>query len=148
MSSVSEAKATLNVVHRQPCFGACFMRRSAAVMNHRFVSVWCVDVMCVFPQRARRGANSGGEEEAEDEPHTPLPPPMEIIKDPSAQEDKVKHSISFIFHPCFPALFYALHFLSSLLKEQFIQKFKFKSSFITFSLVEVLWDKIFCSLWS
>uniref|UniRef100_A0A8C2CEW5 Kalirin RhoGEF kinase n=1 Tax=Cyprinus carpio TaxID=7962 RepID=A0A8C2CEW5_CYPCA len=42
----------------------------------------------------RRGVNSGGEEEAEDEPHTPLPPPMEIIKDPSAQEEKVKHKLS------------------------------------------------------
>uniref|UniRef100_A0A673NGQ1 Kalirin-like n=1 Tax=Sinocyclocheilus rhinocerous TaxID=307959 RepID=A0A673NGQ1_9TELE len=30
----------------------------------------------------------GGEEEPEDESHTPLPPPMEIIKDPSAQEEK------------------------------------------------------------
>ncbi|MCJ8730057.1 hypothetical protein PDJAM_G00113080 [Pangasius djambal] len=39
-------------------------------------------------ERGRRGANSGGEDEAEDEPHTPLPPPMEIIKDPSAQEEK------------------------------------------------------------
>uniref|UniRef100_A0A671TA18 Kalirin RhoGEF kinase b n=1 Tax=Sinocyclocheilus anshuiensis TaxID=1608454 RepID=A0A671TA18_9TELE len=38
----------------------------------------------------RRGVNSGGEEEAEDEPHTPLPPPMEIIKDPSAQEEKLE----------------------------------------------------------
>uniref|UniRef100_A0A8C1QHC2 Uncharacterized protein n=1 Tax=Cyprinus carpio TaxID=7962 RepID=A0A8C1QHC2_CYPCA len=41
--------------------------------------------------------NSGGEEEAEDEPHTPLPPPMEIIKDPSTQEEKVKHRLYFIF---------------------------------------------------
>ncbi|KAG7326913.1 hypothetical protein KOW79_010314 [Hemibagrus wyckioides] len=39
-------------------------------------------------ERGRRGTNSGGEDEAEDEPHTPLPPPMEIIKDPSAQEEK------------------------------------------------------------
>ncbi|XP_031414206.1 kalirin RhoGEF kinase b isoform X2 [Clupea harengus] len=37
-------------------------------------------------EEGRRGVNSGGEEEAEDEPHTPLPPPMEIIKDSSAQE--------------------------------------------------------------
>ncbi|XP_041924915.1 kalirin isoform X2 [Alosa sapidissima] len=34
------------------------------------------------------GMQSGGEEEPEDDSHTPLPPPMEIIKDPSAQEDK------------------------------------------------------------
>uniref|UniRef100_A0A8B9LRC5 non-specific serine/threonine protein kinase n=1 Tax=Astyanax mexicanus TaxID=7994 RepID=A0A8B9LRC5_ASTMX len=34
------------------------------------------------------GMQSGGEEEPEDESHTPLPPPMEIIKDPSAQEEK------------------------------------------------------------
>uniref|UniRef100_A0A8C1QHJ2 Uncharacterized protein n=1 Tax=Cyprinus carpio TaxID=7962 RepID=A0A8C1QHJ2_CYPCA len=31
------------------------------------------------------------EEEAEDEPHTPLPPPMEIIKDPSTQEEKLEY---------------------------------------------------------
>ncbi|KAG7240412.1 hypothetical protein INR49_026983 [Caranx melampygus] len=31
---------------------------------------------------------SGGEEEQDEEAHTPLPPPMEIIKDPSAQDDK------------------------------------------------------------
>uniref|UniRef100_A0A8C1BKV1 Kalirin RhoGEF kinase b n=1 Tax=Cyprinus carpio carpio TaxID=630221 RepID=A0A8C1BKV1_CYPCA len=48
-------------------------------------------------ERGRRGVNSGGEEEAEDEPHTPLPPPMEIIKDPSTQEEKVKHRLYFIF---------------------------------------------------
>ncbi|KAA0713404.1 Kalirin [Triplophysa tibetana] len=46
-------------------------------------------------ERGRRGVNSGGEEEAEDEPHTPLPPPMEIIKDPSAQEEKTPDSGSF-----------------------------------------------------
>ncbi|XP_072541978.1 kalirin isoform X5 [Salminus brasiliensis] len=34
------------------------------------------------------GMQSGGEEEPEDESHTPLPPPMEIIKDPSTQEEK------------------------------------------------------------
>ncbi|XP_036396533.1 kalirin isoform X3 [Megalops cyprinoides] len=34
------------------------------------------------------GMQSGGEEEPEDESHTPLPPPMEIIKDPSAQDEK------------------------------------------------------------
>ncbi|XP_073708787.1 kalirin RhoGEF kinase b isoform X2 [Garra rufa] len=46
-------------------------------------------------ERGRRGANSGGEEEAEDEPHTPLPPPMEIIKDSSAQEEKTPEPGSF-----------------------------------------------------
>lgn len=35
------------------------------------------------------GMQSGGEEEQDEEAHTPLPPPMEIIKDPSAQDDKV-----------------------------------------------------------
>uniref|UniRef100_A0AAR2L901 Kalirin RhoGEF kinase n=1 Tax=Pygocentrus nattereri TaxID=42514 RepID=A0AAR2L901_PYGNA len=40
-------------------------------------------------ERTRRGTNSGGEEEAEDEPHTPLPPPMEIMNNPSAQEEKM-----------------------------------------------------------
>uniref|UniRef100_A0A8C9VFA4 non-specific serine/threonine protein kinase n=1 Tax=Scleropages formosus TaxID=113540 RepID=A0A8C9VFA4_SCLFO len=39
--------------------------------------------------KSSSGVQSGGEEEPEDEPHTPLPPPMEIIKDPSSQEDKV-----------------------------------------------------------
>uniref|UniRef100_A0A8C7GVX6 non-specific serine/threonine protein kinase n=1 Tax=Oncorhynchus kisutch TaxID=8019 RepID=A0A8C7GVX6_ONCKI len=34
------------------------------------------------------GMQSGGEEEPEDDSHTPLPPPMEIIKDPSSQEEK------------------------------------------------------------
>ncbi|XP_026876594.2 kalirin RhoGEF kinase b isoform X3 [Electrophorus electricus] len=46
-------------------------------------------------ERGRRGVNSGGEEEAEDDPHTPLPPPMEIIKDPSAQEEKTPEPGSF-----------------------------------------------------
>ncbi|XP_042613737.1 kalirin RhoGEF kinase b isoform X1 [Cyprinus carpio] len=46
-------------------------------------------------ERGRRGVNSGGEEEAEDEPHTPLPPPMEIIKDPSNQEEKTPEPGSF-----------------------------------------------------
>uniref|UniRef100_A0A8C4E889 non-specific serine/threonine protein kinase n=1 Tax=Dicentrarchus labrax TaxID=13489 RepID=A0A8C4E889_DICLA len=36
------------------------------------------------------GMQSGGEEEQDEEAHTPLPPPMEIIKDPSAQDDKVR----------------------------------------------------------
>ncbi|XP_057709359.1 kalirin isoform X2 [Corythoichthys intestinalis] len=34
------------------------------------------------------GTQSGGEEEQDEEAHTPLPPPMEIIKDPSAQDEK------------------------------------------------------------
>ncbi len=56
-----------------------------------------IDFLCL--QRVRKeegtlsksssGMHSGGEEEPEDESHTPLPPPMEIIKDPSAQEEKV-----------------------------------------------------------
>lgn len=33
---------------------------------------------------------SGGEEEQDEEAHTPLPPRMEIIKDPSAQDEKVR----------------------------------------------------------
>lgn len=68
-----------------------------------------VTFFSVSPKRGRRGVNSGGEEEAEDEPHTPLPPPMEIIKDPSAQEEKVKHKLALIFHCCF-VLF---HFFSA-----------------------------------
>lgn len=35
------------------------------------------------------GMQSGGEEEPEDEPHLPLPPRMEIIKNPPAPDDKV-----------------------------------------------------------
>nr|XP_029137802.1 kalirin-like isoform X2 [Labrus bergylta] len=39
--------------------------------------------------KTAQGMQSGGEEEPDEEAHTPLPPPMEIIKDPSAaQEDK------------------------------------------------------------
>ncbi|XP_031163390.1 kalirin isoform X1 [Sander lucioperca] len=38
--------------------------------------------------KAPSGMQSGGEEEQDEEAHTPLPPPMEIIKDPSAQDDK------------------------------------------------------------
>uniref|UniRef100_A0A7N8XDG2 non-specific serine/threonine protein kinase n=1 Tax=Mastacembelus armatus TaxID=205130 RepID=A0A7N8XDG2_9TELE len=40
--------------------------------------------------KASSGMQSGGEEEQDEEAHTPLPPPMEIIKDPSAQDDKVR----------------------------------------------------------
>ena len=39
--------------------------------------------------KSSSGVPSGGEEEPEDDAHTPLPPPMEIIKDPSAQDEKV-----------------------------------------------------------
>lgn len=35
------------------------------------------------------GMQSGGEEEQDEEAHTPLPPPMEIMKNTSAQDDKV-----------------------------------------------------------
>ncbi|KAJ8406006.1 hypothetical protein AAFF_G00308940 [Aldrovandia affinis] len=38
--------------------------------------------------KSSSGMQSGGEEEPEDESHPPLPPPMEIIKDPSSQEEK------------------------------------------------------------
>ncbi|XP_046902204.1 kalirin isoform X2 [Hypomesus transpacificus] len=38
--------------------------------------------------KSSSGVPSGGEEEPEDDAHTPLPPPMEIIKDPSAQDEK------------------------------------------------------------
>jgi len=39
-------------------------------------------------QKARKdeGGQSGGEEEPEEESHTPLPPPMQIIKDPNNPE--------------------------------------------------------------
>ncbi|XP_056145619.1 kalirin [Lampris incognitus] len=38
--------------------------------------------------KSSSGMQSGGEEEPDEEAHTPLPPPMEIIKDPSAQDEK------------------------------------------------------------
>ncbi|CAJ1079028.1 kalirin isoform X2 [Xyrichtys novacula] len=38
--------------------------------------------------KASSGMQSGGEEEQDEEAHTPLPPRMEIIGDPSAQDDK------------------------------------------------------------
>lgn len=44
--------------------------------------------MCPFLQKLRKeeGGQSGGEEEPEEESHTPLPPPMQIIKDPNNPE--------------------------------------------------------------
>ncbi|XP_061081598.1 kalirin [Conger conger] len=44
--------------------------------------------------KSSSGMQSGGEEEPEDESHTPLPPPMEIIKDPSAQDEKSSSLLS------------------------------------------------------
>lgn len=43
---------------------------------------------CVFVQKLRKeeAGQSGGEEEPEEESHTPLPPPMQIIKDPNNPE--------------------------------------------------------------
>lgn len=42
----------------------------------------------MFAQKARKdeAGQSGGEEEPEEENHTPLPPPMQIIKDPNNPE--------------------------------------------------------------
>lgn len=47
------------------------------------------------PSKQSPGIQSGGEEEPEpdDEPHLPLPPPMEIMKDPSASEEKVSEEV-------------------------------------------------------
>ena len=36
--------------------------------------------------KREESVQSGGEEEPEEDPHTPLPPPMEIIKDPNNPE--------------------------------------------------------------
>nr|XP_046259128.1 kalirin isoform X2 [Scatophagus argus] len=47
------------------------------------------------------GMQSGGEEEPDEEAHTPLPPPMKIIKDPSAQDDKTQEPGAY---PSFPPL--------------------------------------------
>ncbi|XP_077472527.1 kalirin isoform X3 [Stigmatopora argus] len=47
------------------------------------------------------GMQSCGEEEQDEETHTPLPPPMEIIKDSSAQDDKTLESGA---HPVFTSL--------------------------------------------
>lgn len=44
------------------------------------------------------GMQSGGEEEQDEEAHTPLPPPMEIMKNPTAQDDKVGEQ------PAWPAI--------------------------------------------
>ncbi|CAL8238674.1 unnamed protein product, partial [Lota lota] len=38
--------------------------------------------------KSSSGMQSGGEEEQDEETHTPLPPPMKIINDPSTQDDK------------------------------------------------------------
>lgn len=45
-------------------------------------------VVCLFLQKLRKeeAGQSGGEEEPEEESHTPLPPPMQIIKDPNNPE--------------------------------------------------------------
>ena len=40
--------------------------------------------------KSSSGMQSGGEEEQDEETHTPLPPPMKIINDPSIQDDKVE----------------------------------------------------------
>ena len=60
----------------------------------------CVSCVCLHQRvlskdgnllsKTSSGMQSGGEEEQDEEAHTPLPPPMEIIKDPSAQDDKVR----------------------------------------------------------
>ncbi|KAK7913704.1 hypothetical protein WMY93_013915 [Mugilogobius chulae] len=44
---------------------------------------------------SKSGMQSGGEEEQDEETATPLPPPMEIIKDPSAPDDKPLESGSY-----------------------------------------------------
>lgn len=50
------------------------------------------------------GMHSGGEDEPEDESHTPLPPPMEIINNTSNQEDKTLEPGSYPgFSPVNPA---------------------------------------------
>lgn len=63
-----------------------------------WLNKWCFSIIHILVlQRIRKdgtlskasGMQSGGEEEPEDDSHTPLPPPMEIIKDPSTQEEKV-----------------------------------------------------------
>ncbi|XP_059930629.1 kalirin isoform X4 [Gadus macrocephalus] len=38
--------------------------------------------------KSSSGMQSGGEEEQDEETHTPLPPPMKIINDPTTQDDK------------------------------------------------------------
>uniref|UniRef100_A0A4W5NZU8 non-specific serine/threonine protein kinase n=1 Tax=Hucho hucho TaxID=62062 RepID=A0A4W5NZU8_9TELE len=54
--------------------------------------------------KSSSGMQSGGEEEPEDDSHTPLPPPMEIIKDPSSQEEKVWYGMA--RHPLTMTLYY------------------------------------------
>ncbi|XP_023806918.1 kalirin isoform X2 [Oryzias latipes] len=48
------------------------------------------------------GMQSGGEEEQDDEAHPPLPPPMEIMKDTPAQDDKTGDSGAFPGFPLSP----------------------------------------------
>lgn len=53
--------------------------------------------MCPFLQKLRKeeAGQSGGEEEPEEESHTPLPPPMQIIKDPNNPEvNREKQTVS------------------------------------------------------
>ncbi|XP_055005301.1 kalirin isoform X1 [Boleophthalmus pectinirostris] len=50
---------------------------------------------------SKSGMQSGGEEDQDEETATPLPPPMDIIKDPSAPDDKPLESGSY---PVFPSL--------------------------------------------
>ncbi|AWO95656.1 hypothetical protein SMAX5B_015273 [Scophthalmus maximus] len=44
--------------------------------------------------RKEEAGHSGGEEEPEEESHTPLPPPMQIIKDPNNPEN-IKHEVKY-----------------------------------------------------
>uniref|UniRef100_A0A674C242 non-specific serine/threonine protein kinase n=1 Tax=Salmo trutta TaxID=8032 RepID=A0A674C242_SALTR len=44
--------------------------------------------------KSSSGMQSGGEEEPEDDSHTPLPPPMEIIKDPSTSSTRAHAGVT------------------------------------------------------
>lgn len=70
---------------------------SQPINSLEVLNMW---LCCVPPQRVTSvessahfktpsGMQSGGEEEQDDEAHPPLPPPMEIMKDTPAQDDKV-----------------------------------------------------------
>lgn len=52
--------------------------------------------VCLSVQKLRKeeSGQSGGEEEPEEESHTPLPPPMQIIKDPNNPEVKSRKQLS------------------------------------------------------
>lgn len=75
------------------------VRLSVGPVTWYLTSCWC----CVSSQRVisrdgnilskTSGMQSGGEEEQDEDAHTPLPPRMKIINDPSDPDDKVTRRV-------------------------------------------------------